>query len=447
MAPRSTSLLARPLAALLCLALAFGAGAAKPGGPGAQPPVIQEISWRDFGLVLKASAPLDPDIFTLEKPHRFVLDLPEAEFADSRLAQTITIAKGPVKRVRLDQKPRIVRLVLDMADDTPMQIMQLGDRSTLLVVPAGQRHPDLAALVRGQAYQGGGQEIRTIWARESADEVKLHLRAVKGLTYQLASDDPARLQIRVPAGRYPSLLPSRGRLLDRVEAKTGKDGVWTLDLGLKEGFYQLAEHLSPDKSGLTLTWTKLEPRRFDNRPLVVIDPGHGGSDPGALGAGGTPEKTVCLALAKSLQATLLKARINAVLTRSTDMDLLLAPRLDLIDRLKADMFISLHANSHTTPDSAGTETFWREPPSQPFAAAVHGQLTHLLKRPDRGVKQERLYVIRHASVPSILVETGFISNPREEKMLADPRFQNEAAAAIAAGVQNFMAGPPLASGL
>lgn len=444
MATPSTSPMRSPLAALLALALCFGSGAA---GQPPQPPVIQEISWRDFGLVLKASAPLAPDIFTLEKPHRFVLDLPEAELADARLAQTIAIAQGPVRRVRLDQKPRAVRLVLDMSDDVPMQIMQVGDRSTLLVVPAGKRHPDLAALVRGQAYQGGGQEIRTVWARETDAELKLHLRAAKGLTYQLSTDDPARLQVRVPAGRYPSLLPKQGALLSRVAASTGADGVWTLDLALKDGFYQLSEQLTPDKSGLTLTWTRLEPRRFEGRPLVVIDPGHGGSDPGALGPGGTPEKTVCLALAKTLQQALLANRVNAVLTRSTDADLLLAPRLALIDRLKADMFISLHANSHTERDSAGTETFWREPPSQPFAMAVHQRLTGLLKRPDRGVKQERLYVIRHASVPSILVETGFISNPGEERMLSDPRFQGEAARAIATGVQAFIEGPPLARAL
>lgn len=408
-------------------------------------PVIQEISWRPFGLVIKASAPLNPEIFTLEAPYRFVVDLPAAEFAEPGLARTITPGTGPVKQVRLAQKGSgAVRIVIDCPAPTGLQLIQLGDRSTLVVALAGQRHSELAAILQGgSTYTGGGQEIKNVWVKETAHEVKLNLTAAKGLTYALTEDQPGKLKLKIPSGRYPNVLPMPGRHMSKLAAKRAPDGL-TFDVSLKEGMYQLSEFTSKDKTALTLTWTRVDARRFPGRPLVVIDPGHGGADPGALGPGGTTEKAVCLELAHALQKALWKKRYNAVLTRSVDMDLLLAPRLAMIDKLKADLFISLHANSHTGPESFGTETYFRNAHSQHFATTIQEQITALMSRPDRGVKQERLYVIRHPKVPSILVETGFISNPTEEKLLDAPAFQVEAAAAITAGVERYLAGvPPL----
>jgi N-acetylmuramoyl-L-alanine amidase len=404
-------------------------------------PVIQEISWRPFGLVIKASAPLNPEIFTLDAPYRFVVDLPAAEFAEPGMARTITPGSGPVSQVRLAQKGSgAVRIVVDCPSPTGLQLIQLGDRSTLVVALAGQRHSELAAILQKRnGYEGGGQEIETVWARETATELKVHLRAAGKLTYSLDEHQPGRLKLKVPAGHLSSLLPKPGRHLAAIAAKTGTDG-WTMEVGLKDGMYQLSESLTPDKTGLTLTWTQVRPRQFADRPLVIIDPGHGGSDPGAVGPGGITEKSVCLELAHALQRALWKKRYNAVLTRSADTDLLLAPRLAMIDKLNAELFISLHANSHTGPESFGTETYFRNAHSQDFAAVVQEQITALMNRPNRGVKQERLYVIRHAKVPSILVETGFISNPIEEKLLGAPAFQAEAAAAISAGVERYLAG-------
>ena len=178
---------------------------------------------------------------------------------------------------------------------------------------------------------------------------------------------------------------------------------------------------------------------------VVGDDGRGGADPGALGPGKVPEKQVNLGLALALQKALVAKKFNVVMTRSVDAEVYLAPRLALIDRYKADLFVSLHANSHVTPDSTGVETYWREGVSQPFAEAVQKQVSTLLNRPDRGVKQERLYVIRHPKVPSILLETGFISNPFEEILLADTDFQAQAARAIVSGIETFLSAPPTAA--
>jgi N-acetylmuramoyl-L-alanine amidase len=474
-APRSPG--RASLTALMGLALAFGTGAApatkptagptlaprvgptlkpatrvatkataKAAKPNAQPLVIQEISWREFGLVVKASGPIEPDFFTLPKPDRFVIDLPSAELADANLAQTIPVAKGAIKQVRLAQKDHhAVRMVIDCDRPTTFQLMQGGDRSTLIIAPAGANTARLAALLKeGESYTGGGQELRTMWARETKDGVMLHLRGAKGLTYSLFADDDTHLQVRIPQGRYFGVAPVTGKLLTKLDVKR-TDSSLTLNVGLAEGAYHLVEEVSKDREHVTLSWQKLDLHRFANRPLIVIDPGHGGADPGALGPNKVPEKEVNLGLALALQKALVAKRYNVVMTRSVDAEVYLAPRLALIDRYHADLFVSLHANSHVTPDSNGVETYWREGVSQPFAEAVQKQVTTILNRPDRGVKQERLYVIRHPRVPSILLETGFISNPYEEILLADGYFQAQAARAIVSGIESFLSAPASAA--
>lgn len=411
----------------------------------AHPLVIQEISWREFGLVVKASGPIAPDFFTLPKPDRFVIDLPAAELADANLAQTLAVGQGGIKQVRLAEKDgQAVRIVIDCAKAVNFQLMQGGDRSTLIIAPAGANTAKLAAMLKErEAYQGGGQELRTIWAREDAAGVKLHLRGAKGLTYSLFEEQPGQLQVRIPQGRYFGVPPLTGSHLKQAALKQTDAGL-TLNLAMADGPYQLAETVSADRTNVTLSWKKLNVRQFPGRPLIVIDPGHGGADPGALGPGKVKEKEVNLGLALALQKALEARRFNVLLTRSVDSEVYLAPRLGLIDRHQADLFVSLHANSHVTPDSTGVETYWREALSQPLAQSVQKQVTTLLNRPDRGVKQERLYVIRHPRVPSILLETGFISNPYEEMLLADVEFQAQAARAIVSGIEGFLSTPPQA---
>lgn len=418
----------------------------KPKAQDPEPLVIGAISWRGFGLVIQASAPMKPEIFVLKAPHRFVVDLPAAEFADTQLAKTIPIHAGTLAQVRLAKKENgSVRLVVDCTEATPLQVMQIGDRSTLVIAPAGRANAGIEALTTDAAtYSGTGQEISSLWVHEAAGTCKLHLGGAKPLTYAIFQPDATHVQVRIPRGRYAGFLPLPGKLLERATVKTAPDGSWTLDVALSDGHYRLGEQTSGDRTGLTLTWDREEPRRFPGAPLVVIDPGHGGNDPGAIGPGGKTEKSINLSLAQALQLALARRRINAILTRSADTEMLLAPRLGLIDQLQANFFVSIHANSHTTPDTSGIETYWREPASQAFAEQVHRHVAGQLHRLDRGVKQERLYVLRHTRVPSLLLETGFISNPAEERLMDDQSFQAQAAGAIAAGIERYMASPPLA---
>jgi N-acetylmuramoyl-L-alanine amidase len=215
------------------------------------------------------------------------------------------------------------------------------------------------------------------------------------------------------------------------------------------------------------------------RLLVMLDPGHGGEDEGARGHGGLLEKSVTLDLAKLLAKQLRAAGMEARLTRSDDS------YVPLWDRAQgADLFISLHLNAAPTRQARGSEVYFlsmgagdrmaaelaavenagtrsgqdQDPDrvvadilndmsqkaflqdSERLAVAIQAQLNQLQGIQQRGVKQAPFVVLRGAAMPAVLVETAFISNPREEAKLGDLQFRTRVAQAIARGVRRFFAG-------
>ncbi len=177
---------------------------------------------------------------------------------------------------------------------------------------------------------------------------------------------------------------------------------------------------------------------------IVLDPGHGGRDPGAVGPGGTKEKDVTLAVARLL-AKYLDPIAEVKLTRSDDRHLWSNTNADLAERVRiaetwrASYFISLHCNA-AAAGARGVETYAYKPggEGERLARAIQKELVEATGFPDRGVKFANYYVLRKTSMPAVLVEMGFISNPAEEKLLKDPTWQEKAAKAIATGIANYL---------
>ena len=174
-------------------------------------------------------------------------------------------------------------------------------------------------------------------------------------------------------------------------------------------------------------------------PTVVIDPGHGGEDPGAIGPTGLHEADVTLAIGKMARDALERRGVHTVLTRTDDSSVALEDRPDLAQRAGGILFVSIHANASVNRGAQGTTTYFYTPQSQALAAAIQEQVSRALGEPDRGVQTERFYVIVNAPMPAALIETLFISNPKEETMLRDPAVQQRIANAIAQGVANYLA--------
>lgn len=181
--------------------------------------------------------------------------------------------------------------------------------------------------------------------------------------------------------------------------------------------------------------------------VIVIDAGHGGSDSGAVGPTGLTEKEVTLAVALETEKILKKQKFKVVMTRRTDIDVAgrgasnvgeLQARVNKTPP-QANLFISIHCNAFSNPKSHGMETYH-------YGASVEGQrLAKLLNDElakfggltNRGVKAANFYVIKRSKCPASLIELAFITNPEEEKLLGDEKYQKKVAGAIATAVKKF----------
>lgn len=171
---------------------------------------------------------------------------------------------------------------------------------------------------------------------------------------------------------------------------------------------------------------------------IVIDAGHGGKDPGALGTTGTREKDFALTLALKLEKRLAGSPVAAVLTRKGDTFLELDYRAHIANNLKADAFISIHANSAPNQGQAsGTETLYTRPDSKAFAEALHRYLAAATGLRDRGTKVMNLAVTRETKMPAALLEVGFINHPMDEIKLFDPSFQDKVVEALAKAIFEY----------
>jgi len=211
------------------------------------------------------------------------------------------------------------------------------------------------------------------------------------------------------------------------------------------------------------------------RPVVVLDPGHGGSNPGARGTvDGVHEKAVTLAIAREVAALLEARGFEVHLTRADDATMTLRERVAAANQHAADLFVSIHANASVARTQRGFETFVLTPggvdvdgralragtgtprgeidaetalvlddvergaaqwEAAELAATLQDHLRELRGREgDRGVRQDAHHVLLGATMPAVLVEVGFVDHPIEGRELADPAVQDQLAGAIAAAI-------------
>ena len=215
---------------------------------------------------------------------------------------------------------------------------------------------------------------------------------------------------------------------------------------------------------------------------IVIDPGHGGKDPGAVGYRGTKEKDIALDVAKRLEKKLSKnMNVKIIMTREEDIFLRLSERTKIANESNGNLFISIHTNAAEDRRASGFETFLIGPnkneaavrvaarenavlelegktgenltnedliqatiaqsafasKSEQFASMVQKEIKKRVQSKDRGVKQAGFYVLMGASMPNVLVELGFISNPSEEKKLRSPQYRDQLATAIYRAIEQY----------
>ncbi|OKP82351.1 N-acetylmuramoyl-L-alanine amidase [Paenibacillus sp. P3E] len=175
------------------------------------------------------------------------------------------------------------------------------------------------------------------------------------------------------------------------------------------------------------------------RKLVVLDAGHGAKDSGAIGVTGKYEKNFNLAVILKAAALLKQENnIDVVLTRSDDTFLELKDRAGMANNLKADLFISVHANSSASSVSSGSETYFQRDASKALANVMHKYLVQATGLSDRGVRYGNFHVIRETTMPAVLLEVGYLSNKGDESLLFSEDLQNKVAAGIVAGIKEYL---------
>ena len=181
------------------------------------------------------------------------------------------------------------------------------------------------------------------------------------------------------------------------------------------------------------------------RFTVVIDPGHGGKDPGASAADGTWEKDVTRAIADAVFLRLLEhPDVRVILSRQGDEYIYPSDRVLEANRIGADLYVSIHCNAHSLTSISGEETFVDASispgsPSWRLAQLLQSDSVAQTGADNRGVKQASLY-LRHATMPAALLEVGFLTNRSEAKLLESAAYQSRIADGIEKAVYQFLTG-------
>ena len=201
----------------------------------------------------------------------------------------------------------------------------------------------------------------------------------------------------------------------------------------------LAQNRNPIFWPRTNTGTTDLPQISNSRRVVVIDPGHGGRDPGAVGIGGIQEKDIVLDISFQVARLLEQQGVQAVLSRTDDSEIDLEPRVSLAERLNATLFVSIHANAinMSRPDVSGIETYYFDN-GLDLARVIHSSILEGTGATDRRVRQARFYVLRKTTMPSVLLEVGFVTGAEDAARLSDPAYRSQMAAAIARGILLYL---------
>ena len=182
--------------------------------------------------------------------------------------------------------------------------------------------------------------------------------------------------------------------------------------------------------------------------IITIDPGHGGSDSGAVGPNGYTEKEGTFAISQKVASILNQSGAKVVMTRDSDVDVYgpnasarneLQARVDVGNNANSDIFVSIHCNAFVNPAANGTQTFYygSSYQGQRLAQSIQEKMIGANGLRDRGISTCNFYVVKHSYMPAVLIETAFITNYDEEALLSDDEWQTTMAKAIAEGINEY----------
>jgi N-acetylmuramoyl-L-alanine amidase len=401
-------------------------------------------------ITLESTQPLQYELSMLDNPHRVIIDLSNIKLSPvlATLPQKVDAIDPFVQKIRIGQfRPEVIRLVFDLkANVVPRTFVVAPKDNFAYRLILDIYHPDKAAKIDSK-NQNGTADFRA----DILDEL------VATLIQNAKPQNKERVSLNRPDSK-PSVIQNQTKQLPSV---------------------QVAKNRKP-------------PIKVPRAIIVAIDPGHGGKDPGAIGYQGTHEKDVTLTIARKLKERIDKEpNMRAVLTRDGDYYISLPQRRINARRANADLFISIHADANPKSHAHGSSVFtlsehgatsttasWLADKENSVDNDLMGGINITTKSKDikellldlslnatindsvklgeyvlkqlgginhlhkRSVEQAGFAVLKSPDIPSILVETAFLSNPKEEEKLRNSQYQNKMADAVFLGIKNYFANNP-----
>ncbi len=430
-------------------------------------PGIRDVHQDNQGIMIKSSGEIGKySIMELSNPDRLVIDLEDQTLQME--TNSLNLDNSCVKQVRASQlswDPKITRLVLDLQEKIEYNVLR-GQTAQEIIVQIEDTNQEI--VVAEQSGEGttptdpisSNQEDLSKNTDSTQDEYVIIDVGQKFGDHELVSigitegiNQRVIIKTSTPIYYNAWYLPNPDRLVVDLQGTTLRINSSQIPQGA--GIIKnVRMHQYPDKVRVVFDLNQYVSHNIlsesrsqvieiglGNNPLegkvIIIDPGHGGSDPGAIGIGGLHEKVVTLEMGLLLKDMLRNAGATVIMTRDKDVYPTLGERVDLANQLNADIFVSLHCNSFNGEDPGGTETFI--PPTyrktnRELAAAIHTNLVDMIQLFDRGIKSEGFYVLNHTTMPAVLVEVAFVSKKEEVKLLKDPEFLNKAITGIYEGI-------------
>lgn len=416
---------------------------------------VRHWSSRDYTrLVIDMDSDALYEKALLHNPVRMYFDISGATLSDGLHNRTLSIQDRFVKQVRIAQyTPDTVRIVLDFAQFKAYSVFKLQNPDRIVI--------DLHNLPGEQAKATKPEPVTTGRSPNTRKPSDI--------------EDPAPESAR--SRDFPENDTHSGASENKDTRSLGGKKVLISDLVLKD-LPDTPKEAEPTGAG-ERTLTRILGLKIGR---IVIDPGHGGHDLGTVGPGGLLEKNLVLSLAFKLKSKL-EQRLGAevILTRDRDVFVSLEERTEIANQARADLFLSIHANSSRQRSTSGVETYYldfantgqerevaarenagsgnsirdletmvlqitradKSAESREFAAVVQKRLyrnarTIFISARDRGVRRAPFVVLIGADMPSILTEVAFLSNPKDEKALGSEENRERLAEALFSGIEDYM---------
>ena len=399
---------------------------------------VQDINVRQGSLLLAGMGVVNLEkVIYLSNPDRVVFDIPNAICAkelrnrEFRLNDTDTVKVGQFE-------PTKIRIVITTPNPQKYTAVYSNDLQNILIssddiIPNLKLYSKKSNLLSAKVsvtkeYRYNTDKIQLEFSDPIVHSLKRNKKSLELRLYNASAYSIASLTKKLKTGSIKNILTD----------KYGAEGILITIPISQETTVDCLENMSATKLVLSVKnpVTVTPSKNNLSGKFIIIDPGHGGSDPGAT-RNNIQEKQLTIDISKKIAKKLEEQGAKVYMTRYDDTFVSLSDRVDVTNNKKPDLFVSVHINACENEEINGIETHYWKDDSLDFAKAVHKSVMSKIDGNNRGVIKSRFYVIRHTTIPAILLELGFISNPDERNELLSEERQEKSAEAVCEGIINY----------